>query len=250
MQIRFMTFNIQHGIDYLKQKAKGPHDDDSQDEVDLKLMASVVREQQADIIALNEVRGRGVSPGYTAQAEELAALLGYHCYFACALEFEGKNPYGNAILSRFPLQTAETVAIPDPPVQDEDAYYETRCVLRARFAKAGGFTVLVSHFGLAKSEQRNAVKTITKLLEQEKKPVILMGDFNMEADDPILSPLFEQMTDTAAVFESTQKSWPSDAPEMKIDYILVRGAKTLQAEIPPVTASDHRPHVALLELQD
>ena len=110
--------------------------------------------------------------------------------------------------------------------------------------------MLVSHFGLAKSEQRNAVKTITKLLEQEKKPVILMGDFNMEPDDPILSPLFEQMTDTAADFESTQKSWPSDAPEMKIDYNLVLGAKTLQAEIPPVTASDHRPHVALLELQD
>ena len=250
MQIRFMTFNIQHGIDYLKQKAKGPHGDDSQDEVSLKMMADVIREQKADIIGLNEVRGRGISPGYIAQAEEMAALLGYHCYFARALNFGGRDPYGNAILSRFPLQMAETVMIPDPPVQDEDTYYETRCVLRARFADAGGFTVLISHFGLAKSEQRSAVKTVTELLKQEKGPVVLMGDFNMEPDDPILSPLFEQMNDTAAAFESVQKSWPSDAPEIKIDYILTRGTKTLQAEIPPVTASDHRPYVALLELPD
>ena len=96
MQIRFMTFNIQHGIDYLKQKAKGPHGDDSQDEVSLKMMADVIREQKADIIGLNEVRGRGISPGYIAQAEEMAALLGYHCYFARALNFGGKDPYGNA----------------------------------------------------------------------------------------------------------------------------------------------------------
>ena len=250
MQIRFMTFNIQHGIDFLKQKAKGPHDDDSQDVVDLKLMADVIREQKADIIGLNEVRGRGVSPDYTAQAEELAAMLGYHCYFACALKFDGINPYGNAILSRFPLQAAETVMIPDPPVQDEDTYYETRCVLRARVAEAGGFTVLISHFGLARSEQRNAVSTIVGLLEQEGGPMVLMGDFNLEPGDPILTPLFERMNDTADVFAEPQQSWPSDIPEVKIDYILARGAKVLEAEIPAITASDHRPHVALLELQD
>ena len=144
MQIRFMTFNIQHGINYLKQKEM--QCDDSHDLIDLELMASVIREQNADIIGLNEVRGRGADADYTAQVEQLAALLDYHCYFACALKFGGKNPYGNAILSRFPLQEVQTVAIPDPEVQDEDAYYETRCVLRASFAEGNGFTVLITHF--------------------------------------------------------------------------------------------------------
>lgn len=243
MLLRLMTFNIQHGVDYHKQIG-----DISRDYIDLKLMADAIREEDPDVVSLNEVRGRGDSPDYTAQAEELAAMLGYHCYFACALQFDGKNPYGNAILSRFPLQSAETVPIPDPPVQDEDAYYETRCVLRARFSVPTAFTVLVSHFGLAKSEQRNAVQTVTKLLAQETQPVVLMGDFNMEPTDPILAPLFEQMSDTAEAFTEPQKSWPSDFPEVKIDYIFVRGAETLEAEIPPVTASDHRPHTAVVNL--
>lgn len=240
MKIRFMTFNIQHGLDYLKQKA-------GVDKTDLEMMVNVIREQKADIIGLNEVRGRGEAEDYTAQVEEMAAMLGYHCYFACAIKFDGKNPYGNAILSRYPLKEAQTVMIPDPLVQDEDAYYETRCVLRARIEEAGGFTVLVTHFGLAKSEQRNAVQTIEGLLDQETSPVVLMGDFNVKPDNQVLAPLFERMTDTATAFYEPMMSFPSDAPNRKIDYILTRGTKVLEADIPAVTASDHRPHTALLK---
>lgn len=248
MKLRFMTYNIQHGIDYLKQKEQKSKNPDGPEIVDLPLMAEVIRRQGADIVGLNEVRGFGPKPGYTDQAEQLAVLLGYHCYFASAIRFDGENPYGNAILSRFPIQEARTVAIPDPAVKDEDAYYETRCVLRAHFAEAGGFTVLISHFGLAKAEARNAVQTVQALLEEESSPVVLMGDFNLEPDSPILRPIFDKMTDTAGLFPERKKSWPSDVPEQKIDYIFVRGAKALEADVPPVIASDHRPHTALVEL--
>ena len=121
------------------------------------------------------------------------------------------------------------MGIPDPPVRDDDAYYETRCVLRARFAE--GFTVLISHFGLAKAEARNAVETVLSLLREEKGPVVLMGDFNLEPDSPILAPLFEELTDTAALFPCPLKSWPSDEPEQKIDYIFVKNAQALEADI-------------------
>lgn len=248
MKLRFMTYNIQHGIDYLKQKEQDRTNPDAPEAVDLALMAEVIRRQGADIVGLNEINGAGPAPGYTNQAEQLAALLGYHCYFASAIRFDGENPYGNAILSRFPIMEARTVAVPDPPVRDEDAYYETRCVLQARFAEAGGFTVLISHFGLAKAEARNAVETVRALLREEKTPVVLMGDFNLEPESPILRPIFDEMTDTAQLISQPLKSWPSDEPEQKIDYIFVRGAKALEADIPAVVASDHRPHTALIEV--
>ncbi len=247
MDIRLMTYNIQHGLDYTKQLAN-PSTGSGADVIDLDLMASVIREQQPDIVGLNEVRGTGLNFDYTAQAEKLAALLDYHCYFACALKFDGKNPYGNAILSKFPIQSVETVSIMDPPVQDEDAYYETRCVLRAHFLEAGGFTVLISHFGLAKSEQRNAVAQVRELLAKEQGPVIAMGDFNMTPDNPILAPLLKEMDDTSSVFKHPLLSFPSDQPEIKIDYILSRGCRILEADIPAVTASDHRPHTARVAL--
>ncbi|WP_322183867.1 endonuclease/exonuclease/phosphatase family protein [Neglectibacter caecimuris] len=245
MKLRFMTYNIQHGINYHRQKELERRGGIWQEPVDLALMAEEIRRQKADIVGLNEIFGGGPSPEYTGQAEQLAAMLGCHCYFASALRLGG-NPYGNAILSRFPILEAKTIGIPDPPVRDEDAYYETRCVLRARFAE--GFTVLISHFGLAKAEARNAVETVLSLLREEKGPVVLMGDFNLEPDSPILAPLFEELTDTAALFPCPLKSWPSDEPEQKIDYIFVKNAQALEADIPPVEASDHRPHTALIEL--
>lgn len=245
MKLRFMTYNIQHGINYHRQKELERQGGEWQEPVDLKLMAEAIRGQNPDIVGLNEIFGTGPSPEYTAQAEQLGAELGYHCYFASALRLGG-NPYGNAILSRFPILEAKTVGIPDPPVQDEDTYYETRCVLRARFAE--GFTVLISHFGLARAEAKNAVETVLSLVREEKGPVVVMGDFNLEPDSPILEPLFTELTDTASLLPSPLKTWPSDEPEQKIDYIFVRGAKALEAGIPPIEASDHRPHTALIEI--
>ena len=175
-------------------------------------------------------------------------MLGWHCYFAPAIWFDETSPYGNAILSRYPLLSAERILIPDPEVKDEDAYYETRCVLRARIAVAGGITVLVSHFGLAQSEKRNAVAKVLELLEEETGPVILMGDFNMEPNDPILAPLLTKMEDAADKISSNSSSFPADNPEIKIDYILTKNAPVLCAEIPAIVASDHRPHTATVEV--
>ena len=76
---------------------------------------------------------------------------------------------------------------------------------------------------------------------------VLMGDFNVTPDDPVLDPIRERLTDTATVFESEKLSFPSDKPDRKIDYIFVsRDVKVDAADIPPIVASDHRPHTAVI----
>ena len=70
MNLRVMTYNIQHGHVHLS------------DHIDLTKTADVIRESGAEIIGLNEVRGQGQKyETYTAQVEQMAAYLGYHCYF-------------------------------------------------------------------------------------------------------------------------------------------------------------------------
>jgi endonuclease/exonuclease/phosphatase family metal-dependent hydrolase len=48
-----------------------------------------------------------------------------------------------------------------------------------------------------------------------------MGDFNVAPDDKLLLPIREKMKDTAEMFDAPKLSWPSDKPEIKIDYIFV-----------------------------
>ena len=231
--MKIMTFNTQHCKNYVTGK------------IDYEVMAKAIRECGADIVGLNEMRGEGTGEGYEAQVQKLAQLAEMpYFYFAPALCFK-HGPYGNGFLSKYPITGAEIVPIPDPEIKGYDGYYETRCVLKAHLE--GGITVLVSHFGLNPDEQELAVKTV--LENKVEQRCILMGDFNMQPQDPILQPIFAKMKDTAVCFTGEKFSFPSDAPNKKIDYIFVsRDVEVLAADIPAIVASDHRPHTADLAI--
>jgi len=228
--MKIMTFNTQHCLNYLERK------------IDFPVMAKAIADCGADIVGLNEMRDQGNHPDYTPQVRTLSELTGLsHYFFAQAIEFTGKGTYGNGLLSHYPILSAESIPIPDPEPRKYDGYYETRCILKATLE--GGITVLACHFGLNPDEQENAVATICRHLADTK--CILMGDFNVLPEDPVLDPIRRRMKDTAEAFSEPRLSFPSDAPDRKIDYIFVSpDVEVLQADIPAIVASDHRPHTA------
>ncbi len=234
--MKLMVFNTQHCLNYVTR------------EIDFPLMAQTIKQFSPDVVGLTEMRDESADPEYGAQVPILAKLTGleHHC-FAEAIRFGGVNPYGNGLLSRLPIVRVERLPIPDPTPRAYDGYYETRCVLKARLK--GGITVLVAHFGLNPDEQENAVRTVLPHITDEK--CVLMGDFNVTPDNPVLDPIRVRMTDTADVFTKPLLSFPSDEPRVKIDYIFVsRDIQVLAADIPALVASDHRPHLATVTLPE
>ncbi len=231
--MKIMSFNTQHCLNYLEQK------------IDFNIMAQAIKKCDADIVGLNEMRGKGIHPEFDSQCEILASLTGLKSvYFAKAIDFKW-GPYGNGFISKYPIIKAETIPVPDPKVKKYKGYYETRCLLKAKLSN--GLTVLVIHFGLNSDEQENAVKTVMENLESKK--CVLMGDFNVLPNSEILKPIRERMVDTADFFNEEKLSFPSDNPNRKIDYIFVSpDIKVISADIPPIVASDHRPHIARIEI--
>ena len=72
-----------------------------------------------------------------------------------------------------------------------------------------------------------------------------MGDFNIEPDNELLNPIRAKMKDTSLGFCENKKSFPSDNPRIKIDYIFVSNdIEVVSADILDIIASDHRPHIA------
>lgn len=234
-----MSFNTQHCTNFRTQK------------IDYDCMAQAIRSCKADIVGLNEMRGAGEDEReFAAQTEILAEKLGYYFYFAKAIDAfpDVASPYGNGLLSRFPILHAETIPVPDP-VRDPDYehadWYESRCLLKATLDVPGGLTVCVIHFGLVNAEQVNAVQTVLGAIEPRR--CVLMGDFNVQPDNPLLQPIRERMYDTAALFDGECFSWPSDVPQRRIDYLFTsRDLTVSEADIPGIVASDHRPYVAKL----
>ena len=237
MKIKFMSYNTQHCLNFITR------------EIDFDIIAATIKKCEADIIGLQEIRDEGQDADYQSQAKIIAEKLGYHYYyFAEAIRFGGVNPYGNAIISRYPIISAETIMIPDPEIKKYDGYYETRCLLKATIDVRNGLNVLVSHFGLNPDEHENAVETVVSNIPKEH--CVLMGDFNMEPDNQILDPIMQSLQDTAKVFSTYKLSFPSDTPKVKIDYIFVsKDLKVEYADIPEIISSDHRPHVATIELE-
>ena len=234
--MKIMSFNTQHCRNYINRV------------IDYPVMADAILRCGADIVGLNEMRDQGEAEGYEPQTKILCELTGLeHACFAQAIEVNGPNPYGNALLSRWPIVSAQTIPVPDPAEETRQGtdWYETRCLLKAKLEN--GLTVLVIHFGLNPDEQVNAVKTVMENLEPRR--CVLMGDFNVLPEDAVLNPIRACMRDAAEAFDAPKLSFPSDAPERKIDYIFVSPDLAVSAaDIPAIVASDHRPHTARIEI--
>lgn len=235
MNLKIMSFNTLHCEDWVNKK------------INFDVFAKAISDSGADIIGLQEVRGKGTDPEYDAQAKILSEKTGYYYYFAKAFDVGGENPYGNAILSKYPIKKAETIKIPDIWTVKYKGRHEPRCVLKAEIDIPDGLTVLVAHFGLNAGEAQDAVQTL--LLNREQERCIIMGDFNVTPDDAVLTPLREAMNDAADLFEKELLSWPADVPDRKIDYIFCsKDIKIKNADIPDIIVSDHRMHTADIEL--
>ena len=236
MKLNAMTFNTQHCLNFITKR------------IDYAVMAEAILAEKPDIVSLNEMRGAGTADGYDAQVDILAEKTGMQGYFAEAIRLDGDNPYGNGLLSRYPIKSAEVFPIPVPEVKAYNGYYEDRCLLKAVLDVDGeALTVMVVHVGLNPDEAERAIDTILENLPDER--CVLMGDFNLTPDSPFIERIKERMKDAAAYIRGECATYPSDAPNIKIDYIFVTRDITVEgAKIPATVASDHRPHTAALKI--
>ncbi len=240
--MRIMSFNTQHCLNYVENK------------IDFQIMADAILQCKADIVGLNEMHGEGEHIEYTDQTRTLSELTGIgNYYFSKATDiFDDdtgalEGPFGNSLLSKYPIKSVETIPIPDPENPSGNELYETRAVLKAKLSN--GFTVMVTHFGLNHDEHLLCVDTVLKNLEDEK--CILMGDFNIEPDNAVIEPIKNVMFDTAELFDEKLLSFPSIDPYKKIDYILVSRdlkEKVKFADIPDIVAADHRPYIIEIDV--
>lgn len=237
MKLNIGTYNIQHGCDHAYYLAN------KQERIDLAGVAEVIRANGIDVCGLNEVRNQEGHEGLCDQAKAIAEQLGYHAVFAKAIDLR-VGEYGNALVSRYPIEAFHTVAIPAPAKEHRvgNGGYEDRVLLVAELTVDGErLTVMVCHFGLNPEEMQLAVDTVKQELLTVRTPVILMGDFNFTPDSAYYPQLSAVLKDTAEPIEAPL-TWPSEAPTQKIDYLFRSDSLTVERRwSPDVLQSDHRP---------
>ena len=238
--IRVLCYNIHH--------ANPPSRPDF---IDMDAIASVIKQEQPDLVALQEVDVHTTRSGKALhQAEELGRLTGMTVYFAKAIDYGG-GEYGVAILSKFPMDAMKN----DPLPTADRTGGEPRTLASAVITLSRGKKIVFASTHLdAQRDDTNRIlqaQKIVDILKKETLPVILAGDFNAAPSTNtihIFDSYFTRTCNTDCGF-----TVPVTKPTKTIDFIVYSPKdkfKVVQQKVVAETyASDHRPVMAVLELQ-
>jgi len=221
---------------------------------DLPRVASVLRELRCDVAALQEVgdpHRTGASAADRARevadhASHLGRLLGWTVAYGPTLVRAGR-PYGNAIVSRFPVARAQNY---DLSIRGR----EPRGCLSADLTLPDGQSLHLFnlHWGLSGGERRKqaAMLLSADLLRDAAltAPLVVCGDFNMwmPVPGPIARLLRTTLRDAAPLGGQRRATWPSAFPVLRLDRAYVdSGVRILRSGVgdrgDAKIASDHLP---------
>ena len=258
VHLRVMTYNIRIG------KGGGTWNDDPA-KVDLDPIAKMIAKHNPDIVGLQEVDRFRKRTSLMNQPLELSRKLQMNVEFQPAYTVtaaSGTNEgYGIAVASKFPLSSSQHLALFKPDYSKSNPTYpnyysEQRALLHSE-ARINGRTVhvFVTHLGLTADQREKQIGQIAEFISQFSGPKILVGDFNVEPEEPSLQLLSAQLRDAltlAGVPREHRRSYPAGtAPTEAIDYIFVSPEfRVLKAVVirDETLASDHNPVIADLEL--
>ena len=245
MIINVGTYNILHGEDYPHYlKTREPL-------IVLSNVSDAIKELGLDICGLNEVRNQENVEGLCNQVKVIAENIGYNYVFGKAINWRG-GEYGNALVTKHEIVASKCIPIVVPADERIAGQpYEDRVLLCVDILIDGRIvTVMVTHFGLSEDEKNLAVKVIKEAVSQCENPLILMGDFNVQVNTAQYAALCEILSDTVSVVEGNSDTFPSNNPNIKIDYIFVNDKlKALKSFVPDVITSDHKPFVADIDIK-
>jgi endonuclease/exonuclease/phosphatase family metal-dependent hydrolase len=211
-------------------------------------IAEVLREIDADVVALQEVIGAG--PAGAGQAEEIGAALGMG-WVMTAVRHLRRHLFGNVILSRFPITQHSQYDL-------SWRTCEPRACQRADLDLGPGRVLHVYnvHLGTAVLERRYQAPRLASYVHDHRVrgPKIILGDFNewmRGLATRTLSSLFESIDIEPHL--KRRRTYPGIFPVVHLDHIYYEGDVEVRSfELPrhrkALIASDHLPLVANLRI--
>lgn len=198
-----------------------------------------------DFIALNEVHGQ-TTLGTPDQAEQLGERLVMAWLFAPAERRWWHSEFGNGLLTNVPVAFWQRIPLP----REFDRSWRNMVLvgLECRTAKQEPYTirVLLTHVNRRYDAERQAqLQAVISLYLALAEPAVLLGDLNSTADDPQM----QQLLQTPGVSDAVGEKCPTKTPG-RIDWIIVRGLRCLEAGVRDDGASDHPLVWAELALPD
>jgi endonuclease/exonuclease/phosphatase family metal-dependent hydrolase len=247
-RLRLITFNIAHGRGLTPLQG---FTSQRKLRANLRRIAALLDRLAPDIVALQEIDECSRWAGNFDHLDYLRVHTRFpHAVFGINNRRAGllNLSYGNAILSRHPIRTAETVVFGQRRFGEKGFLYVELDV--------GGHCVPIINLHLHFSSRAHRLRQLDRLLGwlREKHrlhapnwavPPIVCGDFNNPGTrDDATASLLSHLGDYSdyVLHPGTGRTFPSVLPSRTLDFIfLPAGCVSTRCEIVPSMLSDHRP---------
>lgn len=234
--IRLMTYNVHSciGID---------------GKLSFERIARVIARHEPDIVALQELESGCARTHTMDQPHLIAKQLEMLYHFHPAIDIE-EEKYGNAILSRYPIEYMTAKKL---PARMDKYTHEPRGALWVSVKiHHSTLNIINTHLGLnqleASQQARNLVSEDWLAHPQCQGPVILCGDFNSSPRSSCWRILNQKLKDAQLkIYPQKHKAtWFSQFPIRSIDHVFVSSdIEVVGVEVPHThldqQASDHLP---------
>ncbi len=241
-----MTYNIHHGVG-------------TDSTFDVTRIARIIRQSDADIVALQDVDRWAYRTGKMDMMTKLADLTGMTYTFEKSMEFDS-GEHGNGILTRFPI-LEEKHLLYRMQVLDRE------CSLMRLVLDVSGTEIVLMNTELNDGEidsvqSSNIEEIAAAAKEYLNVPVIFCGSLNRTPRNTNIASIEKSFQDCWTSSGSGDgATYPSTAPERRIDYIFVSkrqvltDSKSIEVSLKPVearvfnsNASDHLPLLVVLNV--
>lgn len=196
---RIISYNIHSGVGNDKKH-------------DYQRIGKFLKARNADIVLLQEMDTRPSQRTIEQDLRDICASGVYQLVESPALT-EKTGWYGNAVLTRFPVLSKETLDV------SQDGFQPRNIQAVALDTPNGPLTVVNTHKGLKKRERRSQFallhEYIATRLEEQPTPLVLAGDFN---EWQFFTSAFRKL-DTTLNQHKVGATFPSRLPLFSLDRV-------------------------------
>lgn len=199
--LRVLTYNIFHG-----ETTRG--------EIDMDLFGQIIKDENPDLVALQEVDKGVERSGRIDQTAELSVRTGLTGYFAKARDFQGGD-YGVAILSKLPVDDFKVV-----PAYKIGTYGTAYAYAKVKVDDDTYIWFNSSHLSTALEERSVHTQELIDYYRAVLKgdPLIIAGDLNAQFQDPEMQILQKDFVESDMDLLNTFST--RSGMRSKIDFIM------------------------------
>jgi endonuclease/exonuclease/phosphatase family metal-dependent hydrolase len=205
-----------------------------------QVIADVLQSLHPDVVAVQELDSMTTRTNRVYQLRRLSELTGWNYRYARTIPYAGGS-YGIGITSPQTIEQSSSYFLTSGK--------ERRAFLVVEFAK---YVAVCTHLDLdtaiSKIQAQEITSKVRSLYGNSPKPVFLAGDFNATPNTDTMNEFRKDWI----VLTQPSFSFPADAPDICIDYILMlnkgQNCEVLQSEVVSHSAfgdmsieSDHLP---------